>query len=125
MNGITVAPLIPGLLIIEEAVWKIKADGRIVNRVTGEVHPDQIREREAEKPKVWTAGGRRWTINEAGQVCYADRGLQVRWRISIAGFGISSAACFNSASAARAVTHCFRTGLVSSSVTGGRQGRSL
>lgn len=74
MREITVAPRIPGLLVVEDAVWNIKTDGRIVNRVTGEFHPDQIREREAEKPRVWTAGGKCWTVNEAGQVCDADTG---------------------------------------------------
>lgn len=74
MSEITVAPPIAGLLVVEDAVWKIKADGRIVNRVTGELHPNQIREREAGKPKVWTANGKRWTVNEAGQVCDADTG---------------------------------------------------
>ena len=74
MGEITVAPPIPGLFIVEDAVWKIKADGRIVNRLTGELHPDQIRDREAEKPRDWIAGGKRWTVNEAGQVCDADSG---------------------------------------------------
>ena len=74
MCEITVAPAIAGVWIVDETVWKIKADGRIVNRATGELHPDQIREREAEKPKVWTANGKRWTVNEAGQVCDADSG---------------------------------------------------
>ena len=43
ISEITVAPPIPGLFIVEDAVWKIKADGRIVNRLTGALHPDQIR----------------------------------------------------------------------------------
>ena len=75
MSETTVAPPIPGLFIVEDAVWKIKADGRIVNRLTGELHPDQIRDREAEKPRAWIAGGKRWTVNEAGQVCDADTWL--------------------------------------------------
>jgi hypothetical protein len=41
-------------------------------------------------------------------------------------FGISSAACFSSASATRAAMHCFRIALVSMSSTGGGSGgRSL
>ena len=47
---------------------------RIVNRVTGELHLDHVRDREAEKARFWTAGGKRWTVNEAGQVCDADSG---------------------------------------------------
>src|SRR5690242_8422926 len=45
--------------------------------------------------------------------------------INIAGLGISSAACFNSARAARDFTHCFRTTLVSRSTLGGSLGRSF
>jgi hypothetical protein len=70
----TVAPPIPGLWIIDRTVWKIKADGRIVNRLTGERHPNQVRDLEAKKPKIWTAGGKRWTVNEAGKICDADTG---------------------------------------------------
>lgn len=47
VSEITVAPPISGLVVVEDAVWKIKADGRIVDRLTGELYLDQIREREA------------------------------------------------------------------------------
>src|SRR3990167_3416672 len=42
--------------------------------------------------------------------------------MSIVWFGISSAACLSSASAARAVMHCLSTALVSSSAAGGSGG---
>ena len=45
--------------------------------------------------------------------------------IRIAGFGSNAAACFSSATAARAVIHRFKTGFVSRSILGGSSGRSL
>src|SRR5882672_1259088 len=59
-----------------------------------------------------------FSISELARASKSGRVL-----IKIAGFGINSAACRNSASAARAVTHCFRTRCGSSSVAGGSVGR--
>jgi hypothetical protein len=74
VSKITVAPPIPSLWTIDKNVWKIQRDGRIVNRLTGERHPNQIRDLEAKEPKIWTASGKRWTVNEAGKICDADTG---------------------------------------------------
>ena len=74
MSKITVAPPIPGLWTIDKNVWKIKRDGRIVNRLTGELHPNQVRDLEAKELEIWTASGKRWTVNEAGKICDADTG---------------------------------------------------